>query len=175
MPTKTNYKDYSQHQKILTLMCRFPDKKWWFPYDFMKQEQGDLFVGYEASARLSELGSQYPEMIETQQAGKYKKRRLCFEGMDQWLPMLPKDLRYAIHRTGMSKHAPSAEQTIPEEVKTMTVSAVYKGRKHPRIQIGATHDLVMEKLKIGSPVIITLPERMTYRDVKAFQKDWKAL
>lgn len=65
----------TQHQKILELMAGDP-KRWWLASDFMQPGLGELFVGYEASARLSELAKLYPDKIESQQQGKYIARRL---------------------------------------------------------------------------------------------------
>lgn len=83
-----------QHEKIITLMCKLMYQKTWFlPQDFMQPSLGDLFVGYEAGARISELGSSYPELIESKPDGKYKTRRLRTENMEAALPTLPKNLR----------------------------------------------------------------------------------
>lgn len=79
-------------------MAKQPDK-WYYPYDFMPPRMeidSPYFVGYEASARLSELASEYPDMIETQQDGKYKKRRLNMRGYHYWYAMLPKDLQQLV-------------------------------------------------------------------------------
>ncbi len=83
----------TQYQKIIFKMLHGPKDKWWLPHEFMR---GDYFVGYEASARLSELAADYPEMIETKQDGKYKARRIKTDAVDFWLPQLPRDLREAI-------------------------------------------------------------------------------
>lgn len=85
----------TQHQKIIFQMLHGPKGKWWYPYEFM-HEGTRYFVGYEASARLSELAHDYPEMIETKQEGKYKVRRIKTENVDQWLPLLPREIRQAI-------------------------------------------------------------------------------
>lgn len=84
----------TQHQKIIFQMLKGPRDKWWLPQDFMRG--GDYFVGYEASARLSELASDYPEMIETKQDGKQFARRIKTADVDLWLPRLPKYLQDAI-------------------------------------------------------------------------------
>jgi hypothetical protein len=73
----------TQQQKIVAQMCQSPDKKWWLPQDFMRG--GEFFVGYEASARLSELQSDYPDMFESQRNGKYIERRIKFETIGEWL------------------------------------------------------------------------------------------
>lgn len=99
--------DLTQHQKILFRMAHRKDlQEWFLPMDFMQPEMGDTFVGYEASARLSELATDYPEMIESRPQGKYKKRRVRWESIDQWLYLLPSDLRYIYHRAGLTAGIP---------------------------------------------------------------------
>lgn len=66
----------TQEQKILTLMHRQPVGTWFIPPDFMRPDLGDLFVGYEASARLSELAKNRPDLIWTKRQGKYLARCL---------------------------------------------------------------------------------------------------
>lgn len=178
--TKINYKNYSQQQKILTLMCRFKEKEWWFPYDFMLPEQGDLFVGYEASARLSELRKDYPDMIEGEYAGKYIRSRLCFETITEWLPLLPKDLRYVFHRTGLTEGLPKtaelAAAVLPEPKPTMTVSAVYIGRVDKfrgRVEPHVAYKLKIERLELGAPVRVVEPVEAEYASISAWQLDWR--
>jgi len=74
----------TQQQKIVAEMCSNPDKQWWLPKDFM--QGGQFFVGYEASARLSELQSENPDMFESQRNGRFIERRIVFENIDEWLP-----------------------------------------------------------------------------------------
>lgn len=66
-------------------------KDWFFPFDFMDNGLGDLFVGYEASARLSELAKLFPAMIETKKNGKYLMRRFKFEELPKLFLTLSKD------------------------------------------------------------------------------------
>lgn len=71
-------------------MCR--DKgRWFYPYDFMKTQLGELFVGYEAGARISELAKKYPTVITSLPDGKYFKRRLNYETIDEWFDLLDTD------------------------------------------------------------------------------------
>ena len=87
-----------QTEKIFALICfNRNNRNWWYPPHFMKPELGDLFVGYEASARLSELASKYPEMVESQKRDKYMWRRIRWDKIDEWLPLLPENLQ-AIER-----------------------------------------------------------------------------
>lgn len=83
-----------QTEKIFALMCFNRKKRWWYPPDFMRPDLGKFFVGYEASARLSELATKYPAMIETQKnQGKYALRRVRWETIDEWIEDLPTNLR----------------------------------------------------------------------------------
>lgn len=91
----TKDKDLSQDWKILALMIRHRmEHKWWYAADFNRLELGDLFVGYEASSRLSGLASRYPWII-SEQDGRFKKRAIDFNVLKQHLEdgRVPPDLR----------------------------------------------------------------------------------
>lgn len=87
----------TQQQKIVGKMCRYRDRLWWLPPDFMRNDP-EFFVGYEASARLSELQREYPNAFESRKEGKYLARRMLFETMDTWLPTMPKNLQSIVKR-----------------------------------------------------------------------------
>lgn len=70
---KTLKSNSSQTQKILNVMRTDPER-WWLPHDFMDMSLGDNFVGYEASARLSELAKN--GKVESRKEGKFLARRL---------------------------------------------------------------------------------------------------
>lgn len=174
-------KELSQNQKILTRMCRDTSKEWWFPYDFMEREPAYLFVGYEASARLSELAKSYPDMIDTRQSGKYKQRRLCLDTIDQWFNSLPKELRYVLHRAGLTKDLKTARPAgeakllqLPTPPRTTAFELRYKGRTYnPKgYQHGQVYELTVGKLEIGKPVKLLAPYPRTYLNPAAFNKDW---
>lgn len=84
----------TQYQKILKVMIRGGDR-WYFPQDFMQKNLGPCFVGYEASARLSELAKKYPDVFISERDGKYMKRRLDREALKKRIASgrLEKDLR----------------------------------------------------------------------------------
>jgi hypothetical protein len=88
-----------QVEKILKVMVREKDsnKKWFYPPDFMGGDLGILFVGYEASARLSELAKDYPDMIESERKGKYFYRRIKWENKADWIDSLPTNLKRIIN------------------------------------------------------------------------------
>lgn len=87
----------TQHQKIVAKMCKYKSRIWWLPPDFMRADP-EFFVGYEASARLSELQREYPSAFESRKEGKYLARRMLFEDMDKWLPRMPKNLQAMVKR-----------------------------------------------------------------------------
>jgi len=75
-------------------MLQVPSKEWWYPHDFMQEHPSHpLFVGYEASARLSELAKYYPEMIESKKEGKYTVRKLVRNGIYLCYERLPIELK----------------------------------------------------------------------------------
>ena len=73
-------------------MLRNSEKTWWLPQDFMQPNLGELFVGYEASARLSELAKLYPEMIVSQRQCKFMARSLDLNAYNWFRNKLPNDL-----------------------------------------------------------------------------------
>ena len=91
---------YTQYQKIIGLMCKYPEK-WFYPYDFM--QEGFYFVGYKAPTRIAELANEYPNLFVSRTRGKYVQRKLNTENSD-WFYDLPKDLRFRVHRSGLSKY-----------------------------------------------------------------------
>jgi len=91
-------KKLTQQQKIVATMCLNKNKDWWLPSDFMKVGLGDLFVGYEASARLSELQTENFEMFESRRNGRFLERRLCFDTAELWWSGISRDLQAVIKK-----------------------------------------------------------------------------
>ena len=54
-------------------------KRWFLAKDFMQPHLGELFVGYEASARLSELVNK--GLFDTKRVGQYRAVRLKVKEM----------------------------------------------------------------------------------------------
>ena len=59
----------SQHDTILLAMLNNRDIEWWNAVDF---QQGKYFVGYEATARMSELAFKYPMLIKRGKVGRFR-------------------------------------------------------------------------------------------------------
>ncbi len=78
-------KKYSQKEKILSVMIRAMDPdKWWKAEEFSDKKLNDLWVR-EPNQIVSELGGNYPEMIEMKQDGKYKLIRFRFNNTAHFL------------------------------------------------------------------------------------------
>jgi hypothetical protein len=88
--------ELTQHQKIIHILARFKGM-YYKPSDFMRPELGKYYVGYEATARLSELAKKYPLMIETKQVGRFKARRLNMANRAEWWADCPADLKTIIN------------------------------------------------------------------------------
>jgi len=80
----------------ITRVFFVPDKRFWLASDFMKPELGELFVGYEATARLAELVSDYPDMFETERQGRFRAVRIKFEDGKQWYSTISPKLQLMV-------------------------------------------------------------------------------
>lgn len=97
-PAPEPVKGLTQHQKIVALMCKHHTKQWWLASDFMKPELGDLFVGYEATARLAELIGDNPDMFETERQGRFRAVRVRFETGKEWYKGISPKLQLMVKR-----------------------------------------------------------------------------
>lgn len=88
----------TQHQKIVAHMCKHSDKKWWLASDFMKPDMGELFVGYEATARLAELVGENPDMFDTERQGRFRAVRVKFETGKEWYSNISPKLQLMVKR-----------------------------------------------------------------------------
>lgn len=55
-------------------MIRNKNQEWWHAEDLM--EKNDIFVGYKAQARISELAIDYPEMIDRMMSNKGNRQHM---------------------------------------------------------------------------------------------------
>lgn len=61
-----------QRDLILSVLQAHPGR-WFLPQDFMREPT--WFVGYEASARLSEIAKEFPKNVESKREGRQMARR----------------------------------------------------------------------------------------------------
>jgi hypothetical protein len=72
-----------QTEKIIKWILKIPDRVWWYAYDFMDNDMGDYFVGYEASARITDVLNEFPFAFEVGKDGKYRTIRFKFECLNE--------------------------------------------------------------------------------------------
>lgn len=96
--------ELTQYEKIIKIMVNNKDHVWWLPQEFMRPDLGEYFVGYEASARLSELARLYPKMIESLRDGKYIKRRFKFEAIEEFYQFLPDKMKCMMWDAGLKEN-----------------------------------------------------------------------
>jgi hypothetical protein len=85
----------TQYQKIVTLVSHF-NNKWFLVSDFQRNDLGDYFVGYKASARINELEHDYPDMFLRRPNGRFVERKINQDEITKWFPTLTKDLRQIV-------------------------------------------------------------------------------
>jgi hypothetical protein len=108
MYNNPNQEDLTQHEKILVIMLRnlkewgtsSPEIHWWRASNFQHERYG-LFVGYEASARMSELVKKYPFAFETRMKDRFREIRFKFEEAREIYNRLPLELARHIVREGI--------------------------------------------------------------------------
>lgn len=91
-------KGLTQHQKIVAYMCKHHTKEWWIASDFMKEGMGELFVGYEATARIAELIGDNPDMFETKRIERFRGFRIKFETGKEWYKTINPKLQLMVKR-----------------------------------------------------------------------------
>ncbi len=86
----------------------------------------------------------------------------------------PQEPIYA--ETPVSEPEARTYSEVRQPKKRMEIQAVYKGRGYDTgYQAGQQYDLVLDRLQLGKPVKVLAPHAREYRDIAAFQKDWRAL
>lgn len=61
--------DYTQCETIVKIMLENPSKEWWSAKDF---QSGKYFIGYEATARMSDLIRLYPTLFNITKDGRFR-------------------------------------------------------------------------------------------------------
>lgn len=70
----------SQCLKILKIMLEHKEKKVWRASDF---QSGEFFVGYEATARMSDLMRIYPDKFIVGKDGRFRTLEINWDNMDE--------------------------------------------------------------------------------------------
>lgn len=64
---------------ILSAMLQNKNKTWWSAKDF---QYGEYFVGYEATARMSELADKYDDLIKVAKDGRFRVLAINWNSKD---------------------------------------------------------------------------------------------
>ena len=78
----------TQCETIIQAMLDQPEKEWWYASDFQK---APYFVGYEASARMSDIVREYPSLVDVGRDGRYRILRIRWENVEENGWHIPKE------------------------------------------------------------------------------------
>lgn len=71
---------------------------------------------------------------------------------------------------------PSEADQYSQPVSPQTIEAKYIGSRYGnKLNVGEVYKLAISKLKFGSPVIITMPKPLSYKDIAEFQREWQII
>lgn len=70
----------TQCDVILDAMLSNPQIKWWYAKDFL---HGKYFVGYEATARMTDLLNLYPTLFNYAKDGRYRILAINWESKEE--------------------------------------------------------------------------------------------
>ena len=68
----------TQCKTIIKIMLDHPEKEWWYASDFQKSP---YFVGYEASARMSDIIREYPSLVDVDRDGRFRILRITLNNI----------------------------------------------------------------------------------------------
>jgi hypothetical protein len=83
--------ELTQHEKIFIIILSHRDKMWWRASDFQRPWD-NIFVGYEASARMSELAKMYPYAFDMRKNGRFRELSFNFHSAAEIYKHLPHEL-----------------------------------------------------------------------------------
>lgn len=83
----------TQLSVIIKAMLENKNKTWWTAKDFQKEP---YFVGYEASARMSDLKRLYPEAFIVGKEGRFRTLSINWDNTDEIKQFVNRKLKGAI-------------------------------------------------------------------------------
>lgn len=95
--------EYSAHEKLIGLLIEKRNQKVWFrASDLQFGENPRFYVGYEATARISELVRDIPAMFESRRDGRFLERRVRYEAISEWWNLLPSTMKVLFEDAGIT-------------------------------------------------------------------------
>lgn len=110
--------------RIVAKMIRTKDKKFFMAGDFQDPE---IRVGWEASARMSDLARKYPQIVEATRSGRYRYLCFRFDNIAEMFSTLPEDWANFIRQNlDMEKIPYETEKKVYVRVGDNTVREITK-------------------------------------------------
>ena len=95
--------EYSAHEKLVGLFIEKRNQKIWFrASDLQGGSNPRFYVGYEATARISELVRDIPAMFENRRDGRFMERRVRYEAINEWWSLLPSTMKVLFEDAGIT-------------------------------------------------------------------------
>lgn len=89
-------------------------------------------------------------------------------------------LGYKLTPEEHARHAQTVRETTPPKIeeelgaRTQTYKAEYVGKYGgEKFKTGEIYEITMERMRVGSPIVVVAPQGQTFRDIQAFSKTWK--
>jgi len=126
----------TQIQRLIVYMFMHPEKTWWIAQDFMPpalEKNSPYHVGYEATARMSEMLAKYcvdgsTSLFDTQKQQKFRAVRIRWEDFEKALKDYPELILLAEKTDIMSRYSGLAERI--EEHKQVVVVKLKKFKSY---------------------------------------------
>lgn len=78
----------TQCETIIKAMLDHPEREWWYASDFQTYP---YFVGYEATARMSDIAREYPSLVDVGRDGRFRILRIRWENVEENGWHIPKE------------------------------------------------------------------------------------
>lgn len=89
-------------------------------------------------------------------------------------------LGYKLSPEEIRRHHQTVAETTPPKIeeelgaRTVTYKAEYIGRYGgDKFKTGEIYELTMQRMRVGSPIIVVAPQGQTFPNIQAFSKTWK--
>lgn len=70
----------TQIDTMIKIMIDHPEKDRWYASDF---QASPFFIGYEASARMSDIAREYPSLVEVGRDGRFRTLSIKWENIEE--------------------------------------------------------------------------------------------
>lgn len=130
----------TQMMRIVARMIKDKEKQFFMAGDFQDPE---IRVGWEASARMSDLARRYPQVVEASRSGRYRYLRFRFDNIPEMFATLPEDwtsfIRYNLdmekipYEIEKKVYIPVGDNTVREITKRVMVNAGERRNEEKRV------------------------------------------